>query len=133
VMDLFTPHALVRPPEVSVLAGLPVRRTLVAVYALTGGLAGIAGIIATARLRASDPSFVGLLIELSAITAVVVGGTSLAGGRVRVLGTVVGAVLIQLLTNTLVSHGAPNSFARIIQGVIIVAAVYVQRLGRRGL
>lgn len=117
----------------SVLAGLPVRRTLITVYAITGGLAAVAGIIATARLRASDPSFVGLLIELSAITAVVVGGTSLNGGRVRILGTVVGAILIQLLTNTLVAHGAPPSFTRIVQGVIIVAAVYVQRVGRRGL
>ena len=59
----------------SVLAGLPVQRTLITVYAISGGLAAVAGVIATARLRASDPSYIGLLIELSAITAVVVGGT----------------------------------------------------------
>ena len=57
----------------------------------------MAGVIATARLRASDPSYIGLLIELTAITAVVVGGTPLTGGRVRILGTVAGAVLMQLL------------------------------------
>jgi len=114
----------------SVLAGLPVRRTLVAVYAISGTLAAVAGVIATARLRASDPSYIGLLMELSAITAVVVGGTSLNGGRVRVLGTVTGAILLQLLETTLVSHNAPDSVARMVEAVIIIAAVYVQRPSR---
>jgi ribose/xylose/arabinose/galactoside ABC-type transport system permease subunit len=111
----------------SVLAGLPVKRTLVAVYALSGTLAAVAGVIATARLRASDPSYIGLLYELSAITAVVVGGTALNGGRVRVLGTVTGAILIQLLETTLVSHNAPDSVARMVEALIIIAAVYIQR------
>jgi ribose transport system permease protein len=115
----------------SVLAGLPVRRTIVTVYAVSGGLAAIAGVIATARLRASDPSYIGLLIELSAITAVVVGGGALNGGQVRVLGTVVGAVFIQLLETTLVSHNVPDSAARIVEALIIIAAVYVQRSSRR--
>jgi ribose/xylose/arabinose/galactoside ABC-type transport system permease subunit len=111
----------------SVLAGLPVKRTLITVYALSGTLAAVAGVIATARLRASDPSYIGLLYELSAITAAVVGGTALNGGRVRILGTVVGAVLIQLLETTLVSHNAPDSVARMVEALIIVAAVYIQR------
>jgi galactofuranose transport system permease protein len=111
----------------SVLAGLPVKRTLITVYALSGMLAAVAGVIATARLRASDPSYIGLLYELSAITAVVVGGTALNGGRVRVLGTVTGAILIQLLETTLVSHNAPDSVARMVEAVIIIAAVYIQR------
>ncbi len=115
----------------SVLAGLPVKRTLITVYAVSGTLAGVAGVIATARLRASDPSYIGLLFELSAITAVVVGGTSLTGGRVRILGTVVGAILIQLLETTLVSHNAPDSVARIVEALIIIAAVYIQRSSRR--
>jgi galactofuranose transport system permease protein len=114
----------------SVLAGLPVKRTLITVYAISGTLAAVAGVIATARLRASDPSFIGLLFELSAITAVVVGGTSLSGGRVRILGTVAGAVLIQLLETTLVSHNAPESAARIVEALIIIAAVYIQRTSR---
>ena len=114
----------------SVLAGLPVRRTLIVVYAISGTLAAVAGVIATARLRASDPSYIGLLLELSAITAVVVGGTSLNGGRVRILGTVTGAILLQLLESTLVSHNAPDSVARMVEAVIIIAAVYVQRPSR---
>jgi ribose/xylose/arabinose/galactoside ABC-type transport system permease subunit len=115
----------------SVLAGLPVRRTIITVYALSGTLAAIAGVIATARLRASDPSYIGLLIELSAITAVVVGGSALNGGQVKILGTVAGAVFIQLLTTTLVSHNVPDSGARIVQAVIIIAAIYLQRPTRR--
>jgi ribose transport system permease protein len=115
----------------SVLAGLPVKRTLITVYALSGTLAAVAGVIATARLRASDPSYIGLLFELSAITAVVVGGTALSGGRVRILGTVTGAILIQLLETTLVSHNAPDSVSRMVEALIIIAAVYIQRPTRR--
>ncbi|HYN95790.1 MAG TPA: ABC transporter permease [Pilimelia sp.] len=109
------------------LAGLPVRRTLIVVYVVSGALAALAGVLNTARLAASDPSFVGLLIELSAITAVVVGGTPLSGGRLRVLGTLAGALLMQLITATVIQHDLPDSVARMIQAAIIVAAVYVQR------
>ncbi|HEX3214459.1 MAG TPA: ABC transporter permease [Actinomycetota bacterium] len=111
----------------SVLAGLPVRRTLMTVYVVCGLLAALAGILDTARLSAADPSFVGLLIELSAITAVVVGGTPLSGGRVRILGTLAGALLMQLISATLIKHDLPDSTARMIAAAIIVAAVYLQR------
>ncbi len=114
----------------SVLAGIPVRRTLITVYAISGVLAAIAGEIATARLRASDPSYIGLLVELSAITAVVVGGTPLSGGRVRILGTVAGVVLMQMLQTTLVAHNIPDSVSQMVEAVIIVAAVYLQRTSR---
>ena len=67
------------------LAGLPVRRTVITVYALSGVLAAIAGIIATARLHSADPSYLGIGFELTAITAVVVGGSALSGGKVKVL------------------------------------------------
>jgi ribose/xylose/arabinose/galactoside ABC-type transport system permease subunit len=109
------------------LAGLPVKRTLLTVYAVSGSLAAVAGVLSTARQGASDPSFVGLLIELSAITAVVVGGTPLSGGRVRIVGTLMGALLMQLITATLIQHNLPDSTARMVQAVIIVVAVYVQR------
>ncbi|HEX8627348.1 MAG TPA: ABC transporter permease [Catenuloplanes sp.] len=109
------------------LAGLPVRRTLIVVYVVSGTLAALAGVLTTARQGASDPSFVGLLIELSAITAVVVGGTPLSGGRLRVLGTLAGALLMQLITATVIQHDLSDSVARMIQAAIIVAAVYLQR------
>jgi galactofuranose transport system permease protein len=111
----------------SELAGLPVRRTLLIVYVVSAVLAALAGVLGTARLSAADPSSIGLLIELSAITAVVVGGTPLTGGRVRIVGTIAGALLMQLIGATLISHDLPDSSARMIQAAIIVAAVYVQR------
>ncbi|KUF13650.1 ABC transporter permease [Streptomyces silvensis] len=114
------------------LAGLPVRRVLVLVYVCSGALAAIAGVLATARLTASDPTSLGHLMELSAITAVVVGGTPLSGGRIRVGGTVAGAVLIQLLTATLIKHDLPPSWTQIAQAVVIILAVYAAReRGRR--
>lgn len=111
----------------SELAGLPVRRVLMTTYVISGVLAAVAGVVATARLTASDPSSVGNLYELAAITAVVVGGTPLSGGRVRVLGTVAGALLMQLITATLIKHDLPDSTAQIVQAAIIVVAVYLQR------
>lgn len=113
--------------DASVLAGVPVRRTLLAVYVVCALLAAIAGIIQTARLSASDPSFVGNLIELSAITAVVVGGTSLSGGRVRIVGTLAGALLMQLISATLITHNLPDSATRMVQAAIILGAVFIQR------
>ncbi|SCF98573.1 monosaccharide ABC transporter membrane protein, CUT2 family [Streptomyces sp. MnatMP-M17] len=109
------------------LAGLPVRRVLILVYVCSGVLAAIAGVLATARLQASDPTSLGSLMELSAITAVVVGGTPLSGGRIRIGGTVAGAVLIQLLTATLIKHDLPPSWTQIAQAVVIVLAVYAAR------
>jgi len=114
----------------SELAGLPVKRILVSVYIISGVLAATAGVIATARLTASVPSNLGNLVELSAITAVVVGGTPLSGGRVRILGTVAGALLIQLISSTLVAQNLPDSLAQMVQAAIILVAVFLQR-GRR--
>jgi ribose transport system permease protein len=109
------------------LAGLPVRRVLLTTYVISGVLAAIAGVVATARLTASDPSAIGNLFELAAITAVVVGGTPLSGGRVRIVGTVAGALLMQLITATLIKHNLPDSSSQIVQAAIIVVAVYLQR------
>ena len=111
----------------SYLSGHPVRRTLLAVYVISGLLAALAGIVATARLGASDPSNIGLLIELSAITAVVVGGTPLSGGRVAIMGTVMGALLIQLITNTFIANDLPFTWAQVITAAIILVAVYLQK------
>jgi ribose transport system permease protein len=109
------------------LAGLPVRRVLIITYVVCGVLAAFAGVLATARLTASDPSAIGNLFELSAITAVVVGGTPLTGGRVRVLGTVAGALLMQLLRATMIKHDLSDSVAQMTQAVIIIVAVYLAR------
>jgi galactofuranose transport system permease protein len=114
-------------PRAALGAGLPVRPVLLAVYAICAVFAAVAGVLVTSRSAAADPSFVGLLVELSAITAVVVGGTPLSGGRVRILGTVAGALLMQLVFSTLIRHDLSDSDARMVQAAIIVAAVYLQR------
>lgn len=108
-------------------AGLPVRPVLLVVYVICGVFAALAGVLVTARSAAADPSFVGLLVELSAITAVVVGGTPLSGGRVRIFGTVAGALLMQLVFSTLIRHDLSDSDARMVQAAIIVGAIYLQR------
>jgi galactofuranose transport system permease protein len=109
------------------LAGLPVSRVLITVYVISALLAAVAGVLAVARIQSSDASAVGVLIELSAITAVVVGGTPLTGGKVRVWGTVAGALLMQLVVATMIKHNLPSSTAEMVQAVIIPVAVYVAR------
>jgi ribose/xylose/arabinose/galactoside ABC-type transport system permease subunit len=109
------------------LSGLQVKRILMTVYILAAALAAIAGVIQTARLSASVPSTVGNLIELSAITAVVIGGTPLSGGQVKVGGTIAGALLLQLISASLIKHNIPDAYSQITQAVIILVAVYIQR------
>jgi ribose transport system permease protein len=111
----------------AVLAGVPVRRVLVTVYIVSAMLAAVAGVIQVSRIGSADASRIGLLIELSAITAVVVGGTPLTGGKVRVLGTVAGALLMQLLTATMIANNLRDSTAQMVQAVIILVAVYAAR------
>lgn len=109
------------------LAGIPVNRVKLAVYGVSGLLAGIAGLIAIAINSSSDANNVGLDMELDAIAAVAVGGTPLTGGRATIVGTLVGALIIQLIRYTLLAHGVPDAAARIVKAGIILAAVYVQR------
>lgn len=111
----------------SQLAGLPVRRVLVSVYVISGVLAALAGILITGYGAQADPAGYGLNYELFAITAVVVGGTPLSGGRIKVVGTAAGAVLMQLITATLIAQNVPTAYAQIVQAVIIILAVYAAR------
>ncbi len=113
--------------EASRLAGLPVRRVLVTVYVISGILAAIAGILIVSFDVRAAPSLQGLNMELSAITAVVVGGTPLSGGKVRVLGTVAGAIFMQLVLATLQQHNVDDAYAQIVEAVIICLAVWVAR------
>jgi galactofuranose transport system permease protein len=114
-------------PVASALSGVPARRTLLTVYVTCAVLAAVAGVLATARVGAADPSFLGNLIELSAITAVVVGGTPFSGGKVRIAGTVAGALLLQLITATLIRNNLSDSTSRMVAALIILGAVYLQR------
>jgi ribose transport system permease protein len=115
----------------SALAGLPVRRVLLSVYMISGVLAAFAGVLLVGHGGYADPANYGLDYELLAITAVVVGGTPLSGGQVRVLGTAAGALFMQLITATLIQHDVKSSYEQMAEAVIIVAAVYAAR-GRAG-
>jgi ribose/xylose/arabinose/galactoside ABC-type transport system permease subunit len=109
------------------LAGIKIHRTKIIVYALSGLLAGLAGLIETARLGASDAQKVGLNIELDAIAATVVGGTPLTGGRATVVGTLIGALIMQIITTGFVMNGISYSWSLVIKAAIIIVAVYIQR------
>jgi ribose/xylose/arabinose/galactoside ABC-type transport system permease subunit len=106
----------------AVEAGLPVRSVLVGVYALAGLLAGVASLTQTARLGAVQPS-IGDGYELTVITAVVLGGTSLFGGRGSVAGTVLGALVLTTVQTGLVFSGASPYVFDIVRGSVLLAAV----------
>lgn len=103
-------------------AGLPVRRVLVAVYVLAAGLAGVAALIQVGRLGAVQPT-VGQGFELTVITAVVLGGTSLLGGRGSVLGTALGCLILTLVENGLVLTGTSPYVFDIVRAGVLLAAV----------
>ncbi|MGI8747708.1 MAG: ABC transporter permease, partial [Deinococcus sp.] len=113
------------------LAGVPAARVLLAVYAISGLLAGIAGLVVIAINSSSDANQVGQGMELDAITAVAVGGTLLSGGRAQVLGTFFGALIIQLIRTTLLSKGVPDAAALVVKAAIIIGAVALQQRRRQ--
>jgi galactofuranose transport system permease protein len=112
------------------LAGVPVARTKMLAYMTSAVLAGLVGLITIANVSASDANNTGLGVELSAIAAVAVAGIPLTGGRMSVGGTLIGALTLLLLQNTLISHGVSTDIAQIIQGLVIILALYVQRSSR---
>ncbi|MDX6428833.1 MAG: galactofuranose transport system permease protein [Streptosporangiaceae bacterium] len=113
--------------QASRLSGLPVRRVLITVYMISGVLAALAGVLIVGHGAEADPANQGLNMELNAITAVVVGGTPLSGGRVRVLGTVAGALFMQLITAVLTQHNVHTSYTQIVEAAIICLAVYASQ------
>jgi ribose transport system permease protein len=126
--------ALGANPESARLSGIQTRSLTVAVFAVSGLLASLAGLMQCSRLGASDPN-AGIGSELQAIAAVVIGGTSLMGGRGSVINSFFGVVIIAVLAAGLATLGAEESTKRLVTGAVIVAAVildyYRNRLSRR--
>jgi ribose/xylose/arabinose/galactoside ABC-type transport system permease subunit len=114
-------------PAAARLAGVPVSRTIITVYMASALLAGLAGLIEAARLGASDGAKIGLNMELDAIAAAVVGGTALSGGRATVLGTVVGALVMQVIATSFNMLLVPYAWSLALKAAIILLAVYLQR------
>jgi ribose transport system permease protein len=117
--------------EVARLAGVKVRHLTVWVYIASGVLAGLAGLVLSARLDSSQPS-AGLGYELDAIAAVVIGGASLSGGIGSVGGTVVGVLIIGILHNGLNLVGVSPFIQQVIIGCVIAAAVTIDKFRRQG-
>lgn len=109
------------------LAGVPVARIKLAVYVISGVLAGLAGLIVISINSSSDANLVGMDMELNAIAAVAVGGTPLTGGRANVVGTLIGALILQMIRTTLLSHNIEDAVARVVTAVAIIFAVLMQR------
>lgn len=112
------------------LAGIPVAAVKRWVYAGSGFCAGIAGLVVVSINSSSDANLVGLGMELDAIAAVAVGGTPFAGGQATVVGTLLGALIIQLLRYTLLANGVPDAVALVVKGAVIALAVWSQQRGR---
>ena len=112
------------------LSGIATGRIKIAVYAISGALAGVAGLVVIAINSASDANLVGMGMELDAIAAVAVGGTLLSGGRASIIGTLLGALIIQLVRYTLLANGVPDAAALVVKAAIIIGAVWLQERGR---
>ena len=116
--------------EAARLSGVSVDNWKMAVYALSGGICGIAGLVIASRLNSAQPAL-GQGYELDAIAAVVIGGTSLAGGRGTILGTVIGALIMSVLLNGLRILSMPQEWQTVVTGSIIIIAVYADMMRKR--
>jgi len=116
--------------EAARLSGVNVDAWKIAVYALAGAITGVAGLIIASRLNSAQPAL-GQGYELEAIAAVVIGGTSLAGGAGTILGTIIGAFIMGVLTNGLRILSVAQEWQTVVTGVIIILAVYADILRRK--
>lgn len=116
--------------EAARVMGLAINRVKILVYALTGGLAALGGIVISARLSNGSPN-AGVMLELEVIAATVLGGTSLFGGRATIAGTVVGALLINFVRNGLNLMGVNPYWVQVVTGVILVLAVLMNTVLNR--
>ncbi|NBH18956.1 ABC transporter permease [Clostridiaceae bacterium] len=111
----------------SILAGIHASVILMFVYGISAFFAAFAGIFQAAKVSVAAGSSLGQLAELDAIAAVVIGGTPMSGGKARVMGTVVGALMMQMITLTCVMNNIPDQIAQVFKAIIIVFAVFIQR------
>jgi fructose transport system permease protein len=123
-------YALGGNPEATRLMGVPVRKQLLMVYVVAGVIYGIAALLLIARTNVGDPN-AGQTDNLDAITAVVLGGTSLFGGRGTIIGTLIGALIIGVVRNGLVLMGVAATYQILITGILVILAVAVDQIARK--
>jgi len=124
-------YAVGNNPEATRLTGIPTDRVLVGVYMLAGLAYGVASMLSVARTGAGDPN-AGQTENLDAITAVVLGGTSLFGGRGVVLGSLVGALIVGVFRNGLTLMGVSSVYQILVTGILVILAVTTDQLSRKG-
>jgi ribose transport system permease protein len=117
-------------PEGAFRMGIPVRRVLISVYMISGTVAALASIVVTARLNTAE-AIAGLGMELEAIAAVVMGGTSFFGGEASISGTLLGALIIGTLANGLTIVNVPSYYQQLVIGSVFILAVMADRIRRR--
>ena len=118
-------------PEAARLSGVPVKRILLWVYAGSAALAGLGGMVMASQFRSGDPKY-GSMYELYVIAAVVVGGTSLSGGRGKVFGTLIGAFIIAVIQNGMNLTGVQSYTQKVVLGIVLLAAVLLDMMKKRG-
>ncbi|MDQ7992710.1 MAG: ABC transporter permease [Propionicimonas sp.] len=116
--------------EATALSGINVKKWLIIIYSLAGTFSGLAGVMLAARLGSAQPTG-GQGYELQAIAAVVIGGTSLSGGKGSIVGTVIGAMIIAVINNGLQIISVPQEWQNVILGVVIVVTVFIDQLRTR--
>jgi fructose transport system permease protein len=124
-------YAVGNNPEATRLTGISTDRILLGVYLMAGVFYGIASMLSVARIGAGDPN-AGQTENLDAITAVVLGGTSLFGGRGIVLGTLVGALIVGVFRNGLTLMGVSSVYQLLVTGILVILAVTTDQLSRKG-
>jgi fructose transport system permease protein len=124
-------YAVGNNPEATRLVGIPTERVLLGVYVLAGLFYGLASLLTVARTGVGDPNG-GQTENLDAITAVVLGGTSLFGGRGVVLGSLAGAIVVGVLRNGLTLMSVSSVYQVLITGILVIVAVAVDQLSRKG-
>jgi fructose transport system permease protein len=124
-------YAVGNNPEATRLTGIATERVLLGVYVLAGVFYGVAALLSVARTGVGDPN-AGQTENLDAITAVVLGGTSLFGGRGVILGSLIGAVIVGVLRNGLTLMGTPSVYQVLITGILVILAVAIDQLSRKG-
>ncbi|MFD8567338.1 ABC transporter permease [Streptomyces sp. NPDC059639] len=118
--------------HVARLSGINVPARKLALYALAGALAGLAGLMLLSRLGASAPNTAGLQTQLTAVAAVVIGGTSLAGGRGTVVGTALGVVLLGVVANALNLLQVNSNYQLVVTGAVLLVAAVINGFQRKG-
>lgn len=113
--------------EASIIMGVNVKRIIKFVYIIMSFIAGMAGILEASRLSSANPNSLGQLMELDAIAAVAIGGTMMSGGKPKIINTVIGVFIMQLITMTINMNNIQYSYSLIFKAIIIILAVYIQR------